>query len=353
MAGKAYPEITAAQLLPRVIALGGNLYAAAFTLMKLVPARFILRKALESGRLGPDTVLVETTSGTFGLALAMQAALLRRRLILVSDPVIDANLRRRLVDLGAEVEICPRPTPEGGFQGARLARLAELRETYPDHLCPEQYSNPDNPASYSIVADHLTDVLGTVDCVVGAVGSGGSMCGTVRALRTAHPQVQAIAVDTQDSVLFGHPDGPRAVRGLGNSLLPANLDHQIFDQVHWCPAGDVFAATRQLHRDHALFQGPTSGAAYAVARWWADRHPDARCVVLLPDEGYRYADTVYNDQWLLDNGYRGARRGEPVQVPDPAHPTAAWSWFSWERRGLRELLGADRSGSAAALEVAS
>lgn len=340
MTGSAFDEITEAQLLPRVIRLGPNLYGAAFTLMKLVPARFILGKAMDSGRLGPHTLIVETTSGTFGLALAMQAALLGRRLALVSDPVIDGHLHRRLTDLGARVVVCDTPAAVGGYQQARLQRLAEIRAEHPDSFCPEQYSNPDNPAAYGVVAEHLRDTVGAVDCVVGSVGSGGSMCGTVRALRAADPGVQAIGVDTHGSVLFGSPDGSRALRGLGNSLMPSNLDHRVFDDVHWCTAAEAFAATRQLHRAHALFQGPTSGAAYLVARWWAERNPTARCVVLLPDEGYRYQETVYDDEWLAQQGFSLARLpAEPVAVTAPPAGGDRWVRLRWARRTYRAVLG--------------
>ncbi|MFB6888410.1 pyridoxal-phosphate dependent enzyme [Kitasatospora sp. NPDC056327] len=346
MVENAYLESTEAVLLPRIIRLGGNLYGAAFTLMKLVPARHILLKAERSGLLGPDTVVVETTSGTFGLALAMQTALMRRRLLLVSDPVMDAALLRRLTDLGARVEICAEPAEVGGYQEARLARLAGIRAELPDTFCPEQYENPDNPASYAVVAEHLERTLGTIDCLVGPIGSGGSMCGTVGALRAGRPEVLAIGVDTPHSVLFGHPDGPRELRGLGNSLLPGNLDHSAFDEVHWCTAGEAYAATRLLHRAHALFQGPTSGAAYQVARWWADRNPDARVVVMLPDEGYRYQDTVYDDDWLAAGGHTMPPPPGPVAVADPTRPTDRWSMHPWNRRGLAEVLDA-RAGEEA------
>lgn len=336
-----FAEITEARLLPQLIRLDTNLYGAAFTLMKLIPARFILRKAAHRGQLGPDTLIAETTSGTFGLALAMQAALMRRRLVLVGDPVIDAALHRRLTDLGAEVVICPRPAEVGGYQEARLARLAEIRAGHPDSFCPEQYSNPDNPAAYADVAAYLAAALGQVDCVVGPVGSGGSMCGTVGALRRSGNGGYAIGVDTYRSTLFGQPDGHRAVRGLGNSLLPGNLDHTVFDEVHWCTAAEAFAATRWLHRVHALFQGPTSGAAYLVARWWAAANPAATCVVLLPDEGYRYQSTVYDDGWLAAQGLASGRLpAEPLRLAHPAQVAAAWGWYPWGRRPYREVVGA-------------
>lgn len=340
MTAAVFAEITQAQVLPQLVRLGPNLYGAVFTLMKLVPARHILLAAERSGELGPDTMIVETTSGTFGLALAMQAALLRRPLTLVSDPAIDVNLHRRLTDLGARVEICAEPLPIGGYQEARLVRLAEIRERHADTFCPEQYSNPLNPASYHVVAEHLTDVLGDIDCVVGAVGSGGSMCGTVNALRAYRPDVTAIGVDTHRSVLFGQPDGKRLLRGLGNSLMPANLDHTVFDEVHWCTAAEAFAATRELHRTRALFQGPTSGAAYLAARWWAARNPDATCVVLLADSGYRYLETVYNDAWLVGKGMLATSLpAEPEEATDPGTPGTAWRRFRWARRDYEQVVG--------------
>ena len=298
-------EATQAFQLPRLIRLTPNLYAASFILMKMIPARYILRRAMADGLLPPETVIVETTSGTFGLALAMQGVHLDRRVVLVSDPVIDERLYRRLTDLGAQVDRVSAEAGNvtGGFQAARLNRLNEIRAAYPSTFCPEQYSNPDNPRSYAAVAELLLESLGQVDCVVGPVGSGGSMCGTVGNLRSVLPDCQAIGVDTHGSVLFGHTDAKRELRGMGMSVLPANLDHRIFDSVHWCAPAPAYQATRQLHRRHALFSGPSGGAAYLVARWWAAAHPNELAVVMLPDEGYRYQDTVYDDGWLAAAGH--------------------------------------------------
>lgn len=334
-------ESTEAYLLPRLIRLAPNLYAACFTLMKLVPARHILRRAMVAGLLGPDTVIVETTSGTFGLALAMQAVHLDRKLILVSDPVIDDRLLRRLTDLGTVVERvgAESSSQAGGYQTARLNRLAEIRAQQPDSFCPEQYTNPDNPRSYAVVAELMMEALGQVDCVVGPVGSGGSMCGTVTSLRSVLPECHAIGVDTPGSVLFGHPDRPRALRGLGMSVMPGNLDHRVFDQVHWCSASAAYAATRQLHQRHALFMGPTSGAAYLAARWWAGNNPDALTVVMLPDEGYRYADTVYDDEWMAAGGHRDIMLpAEPTRVDRPHLSGDEWSWYAWQRRSHAEVM---------------
>src|SRR5262249_7590365 len=154
----------------------------------------------------------------------------------------------------------------------------------PATFCPEQYSNPDNPRSYALVAELILEALGQVDCVVGPVGSGGSMSGTTTSLRSVLPPCRAIGVDTHPSILFGQDRGHRELRGLGMSLMPPNLDHRVFDHAHWLTAAAAYRGTRELHRDHALFMGPTSGAAFLVGRWWARANPDAMTVVMMPDE---------------------------------------------------------------------
>jgi cysteine synthase A len=222
--------------------------------------------------------------------------------------------------------------------------VAELCARHPRHFLPSQYANPDNPASYRPLADHLAATVGPVDCLVGPVGSGGSMCGTASFLRAgpSGPQMQAVGVDTPGSVLFGHADAPRLVRGLGNSVMPANLNHRTFDEVHWLPDREAFAATRTLHRQHAVYMGPTSGAAWLVASWWARLHPDSRVVTLLPDEGHRYQDTVYDDRWLESRDMR-----LPLLPTEPEEVTAVtparhWSFLRWDRRSFDDVTGPAR-----------
>jgi cysteine synthase len=341
-----FDDATQAYQLPRLIRLAPNLYGVAFTLMKMVPARYILRKAHAEGRLGPGTTIVETTSGTFGLALAMQAVHLDRKVILVGDPVIDQRLHRRLSDLGAVVHLVPASAgaEPGGYQAARLDQILAAE---PGAFCPRQYTNPDNPRSYATVAELLLESLGQIDCIVGPVGSGGSLTGTTTYLRAVVPECRAVAVDTPRSVLFGHPPGDRELRGLGMSVMPANLDHRVVDLVHWCTPSVAYAATRHLHRRHALFMGPTSGAAYLAGQWFAGAHPDALTVVMMPDEGYRYQDTVYDDGWLRAHGHLDhAPPPEPVPVEDPTRPDGAWTTYDWGRRSYDEVMAGHREAAA-------
>ena len=329
--------------LPRIVWLRPNLIGLAFPLMKLLPARYIVRKALDEGELQPGGLIAETTSGTFGLALAMVARLQGHPLTLVSDPAIDPPLRRRLEDLGATVHIVDKAGPTGGFQQARLAVLEQVLADNPGSFCPRQYSNPHNPGSYAPCAEQIAQAAGALDCLIGTVGSGGSVCGIASYLRLIFPELQVHGVDTHRSVLFGQSDAGsgRLLRGLGNSLMPPNVDHTAFDWVHWVGAAEAFRATRQLHRDHALYMGPTSGAAYLVADWWARHNPDQLGAVIFPDEGYRYQDTVYDDAWIEAKGLRrDALPSEPVEWERPHDGDEPWSFYRWGRRSFADAVAA-------------
>lgn len=325
--------------LPRLVALEGRLVGAAFELMKLLPARVMLEAAQRAGRLGPRTRVIETTSGTLGLGLAIVCRRRGQPLTLVGDPVIGPEFERRLRDLGAAVVIVSGADLEQGVQQARLARVEELRRRRPDHFVPGQYDNPDNPRAYEAVARLLAARLGRIDCLVATVGSGGSSCGTARALRERWPDLRLIGIDTPGSVLFGPADGPRALRGLGSSIHPRNLDVTQFDEVHWVGADQAFLMARNLLARHGLFMGPTSGAAWLVARWWAARNPSALVVALLPDTGHRYANTVLDERWLADHGLllREEPR-KPVAVRHPAEVGPGWSRMAWDRRSLEQTI---------------
>ena len=118
---------------------------------------------------------------------------------------------------------------------------------------------------------------------------------------------------------------------------------------YWVSDREGFAATRALHRRHALFMGPTSGAAWMVAEWKARQEPGARVVVLLPDEGHRYQDTVYDDAWLRSEGLQLHRLpGGPVEVDRPTDGGPEWSWLRWNRRPYQAVVPAGRPNGAAA-----
>lgn len=324
-------------MLPRISRLAPNYCAAAFFVMKLLPARAILDAARAEGKLRPGDEVFESTSGTFGLALALLAPDYGYRLTLVSDPVIDPLLEARFREMGVRLEIVHNKIA-GGYQLARLERLRELMANSPRSFFTSQYHNPLNAQSYGVVADHLVAQLGAFDVLVGTVGSGGSMSGTARRLRQLLPEVRIVGVDTHRSVVFGQPNGERRLRGLGNSLIPSNVDHTMFDEIHWVGAGDAYLATRRLHAEHGLYQGGTSGAAHLVADWIARANPNLKVVTLFPDDGTRYQSTIYNDEWLKAlPDWTGKLPDAPQTIHMPEENMTSWARMEWARRTLVEV----------------
>lgn len=337
-AGEVYRSVLEATQLPRIIRVTDNLYAAAFSLMKLLPARFIIDRAEAEGVLTPGTPVIETSSGTFGLGLAMVCGLRGYPLTIVGDSAIDDDLRNRLELLGARVEIVEDHGAPGGIQGARLARVAELQRERPDSFVPGQYDNPANPAAYAMVGDLIARTLGRVDCLVGPVGSGGSTGGLAASLRLRNPSLHLVGVDTHGSIIFGPAEGHRVLRGLGSSIIPGNVEHTAYDEVHWVAAAEAFHATHELYRGHGLFMGPTSGASFQVASWWARCNPYSTALMVLPDEGYRYQSTVYSSSWLAQHGIVPAPQpGGPRLVDHPDEAGDTWSRLIWARRGYESV----------------
>ncbi|WP_256638537.1 pyridoxal-phosphate dependent enzyme [Streptomyces murinus] len=303
-----------------------NLFA-----MKDRVARNIIREARRLGTLRPDAPVVESSSGTMALGVALVGRSLGHEVHIVTDPRIDPVTLAKLRALGCRVHIVEAMTSHG-WQSARLERLAELMAELPGAFWPQQYTNPDNPGAYRELAGELLADLGHIDTVVGAVGSGGSLCGTSRALRESLPAVKVVGVDCVGSALFGQPDVPQRLQsGLGNSLLPKNLDRSLIDEVHWLNDHEAFAATRDLAREQQIFAGNTSGSVYRVLGDLAERaEPGSRVVGIMPDRGDRYADTVYSDEHWDSHRLR--------ELPAPGGPSVipvGQTALSWSRQPFR------------------
>ncbi|MDG9708964.1 pyridoxal-phosphate dependent enzyme [Streptomyces sp. DH10] len=297
-----------------------NLFA-----MKDRVAKQIITEARGTGELAEGAPIVESSSGTMALGVALVGTALGHPVHIVTDPRIDRTTLAKLEALGCEVHVVPAMDAHG-WQGARLTRLREIMDSNPGAFWPRQYENPQNPAAYRYLAGELLADLDTVDVLVGAVGSGGSLCGTSRVLRESLPELYVAGVDCVGSVLFGQPDRPRRLQsGLGNSLHPKNLDHSLIDEVHWLNDHEAFGATRELAREEKLFAGNTSGSVYRVLGAMAARAtPGTTVVGIFPDRGDRYADTVHSDaHWTEKELLRLPVATVPRQVLDG---TEVHSW---------------------------
>lgn len=288
--------------------------------MKDRPALHMIEAARKREELAPGARIVESTSGTLGLGLALAGSVYGHPVTLVTDPGMDGLLRRMLTAYGAELDVVAEPHPTGGWQEARRQRVSELQVRYPGSYCPDQYFNPDNVAGYRSLAWELVAQLGRVDVLVCSVGTGGHSAGVSSVLREFFPQLRLIGVDTIGSTIFGQPARPRMMRGLGSSIYPRNVDYAAFDEVHWVSPAEATWMCRHLAKEHLATGGWSVGAAAVVADWVARHEPnDTRIATIFPDGPYRYADTIFDDDYCRDNGLLGGVvPDEPATIRDPA-----------------------------------
>ncbi|MFI7190044.1 PLP-dependent cysteine synthase family protein [Nocardia nova] len=288
--------------------------------MKDRPALHMVRRAEARGDLGPGARIVESSSGTLGLGLALAGMVHGHPVTVVTDPGMEPMVVRLLAAYGARVELVLDAHPTGGWQRARRDRVAELLAAEPDAWCPDQYSNPDNVEGYESLAFELIQQLGRVDVLVCAVGTGGHSAGIARVLRKFTPRMKLIGVDTVSSTIFGQPAGPRLMRGLGSSIHPRNVDYEAFDEIHWVAPSEAVWACRTLAATHHASGGWSVGAVGLVAGWAARVHEDGtRIAAVFPDGPHRYFDTVYNDTYCEENGLFDA--DPPIEPEMVAHPT--------------------------------
>ncbi|MFG2916861.1 PLP-dependent cysteine synthase family protein [Kitasatospora sp. NPDC048298] len=262
------------------------------------PALHMVQRARARGELVPGGRIVESTSGTLGLGLALAGMVYRHPVTLVTDPGLEPAMTRLLTAYGAEVQAVASPHPRGGWQQARRDRVAELLARHPGSWCPDQYNNPDNTTAYTPLALELAAQLGHLDVLVCSVGTGGHSAGTSRVLRQLYPGLRVVGVDTVGSTIFGQPARTRLMRGLGSSIYPRNVAYQTFDEVHWVAPAEAVWTCRRLAASHYATGGWSVGAVALVAGWLARTQPaGTRIAAVFPDGPQRYLGTVYDDEY--------------------------------------------------------
>lgn len=249
--------------------------------------------AQEAGLIGPDTVVVEPTSGNTGIALAMVCAARGIKIVLTMPETMSLERRALLRGYGAELILTPGPEGMGGA----IAKATELAASDPKYFMPQQFMNAANPEIHrrTTAEEIWADTDGAVDIVVAGVGTGGTITGVGQVLKERKPGVQIIAVEPSASaVLQGGPKGPHPIQGIGAGFVPAILDTEVYDEVIGVSADDALATARRAATEEGLLVGISSGAALWAAREVASRPENAGklIVVIIPSFGERYLSTA-------------------------------------------------------------
>jgi 2,3-diaminopropionate biosynthesis protein SbnA len=260
------------------------------------PAKHIIEQGLRSGVITSRTKLVESTSGNFGIALAMVSKIYNLNFTAVIDPnILPANLTI-LRNLGAGIDMVTTQDAAGGYLNSRISRVAEIVAGDPDAFWINQYANELNQAAhYSQTAEELIDDLeATPDVLVVAVSTGGTIVGTARRMRIEYPGLIVVGVDTVGSVIFGGPPGTRRLPGIGASRRPELIDIGLIDRVVHVTEPDCIAACHDLLTREGILAGASSGAVIAATYALLPLLPErSRVVTLFSDRGERYLDLVF------------------------------------------------------------
>lgn len=280
-------------------------------------AAYLLNLAESRGDLGPGGTVIESSSGNFGIALAAIGASRGYDVIIVVDPKTSPAMKRMLKAYGATLEEVQLSSGDehGNMQRARMARAQELASSIPGAYYPCQHLNPDNPSAHYLHTgpDLLRLAHPQPDAVVVGVSTSGQLTGLARYLEIHSPSTKIIAVDVAGSVVLGAPAHAYLMTGLGLSFVPPNYSEHEVHMGFTVADALAFSACHMLAQTEGLLLGASTGAILVAALAYLHTRTEPETIVLLnPDRGDRYMETVYDEDWLAAKGLPKLSRREVV-----------------------------------------
>ena len=247
--------------------------------------------AERSGKLKPDSVIIEPTSGNTGVGLAAVAAARGYKIIIAMPETMSIERRKILQAYGAELVLTAGSL---GMKGA-IAKAKELAAEIPNSFIPSQFTNPANPACHKrTTAKEIWEATdGKLDIFVAGVGTGGTLSGVGEFLKEKNPAIKVVAVEPDSSpVLSEGKAGAHKIQGIGAGFIPDTLNTKIYDEIIRVTNDDAYNTTREIARAEGLLIGISSGASAFAAKTLAAKNPGKTIVALLPDTGERYLSAL-------------------------------------------------------------
>lgn len=261
----------------------------------------IMNQAIKSGSVTQKSIIVESSSGNFAIALGFLCKRLGLKFIPVIDPNINSNYEKLLNVLCEDVVKVELMDETGGYLLTRIKTVQEICLNYSDSFWPNQYENENNfKGYYNGLAPEIAGDFNRLDYLFVAVSSCGTVTGLSLRLKEIFPDIKIIAVDIEGSVIFGEPPAPRYVSGIGASKVPSILKNAQIDDVVHVSQLDLIVGCKELLDDQFILAGASSGSVYyAIKKYFEakDVDPASNAVFISADNGKSYLDTIYNAEW--------------------------------------------------------
>lgn len=327
-----YSHIADALKKPDIIKLEEDFYLARFESMKIYSTLYAVKSLLNSEVINENTTLIDSSSGLYAYALALACHKFGLKCHIIASKTVDLSMKTQLELLGAHVESVPSAGSLKMDQNYRVEKVANRLKENPDYYWMQQYHDDIHYGGYEEFADIIINETGVKELtVVGGVGSGCSTGALGSFLRKKGIEVNLCGIQPFGSMTFGalHVEDPEIIiAGIGSAIDFRNVKYENYNSVDWLSFDCCLSGTIELMKKYAIFAGLSSGGSYCVGKREIRLNPDLPCLVIAPDTGHRYVESVF------------ARHGEaqPVDQLEPKVISNAnelslpWSRYQWNRK---------------------
>ncbi|MCY8499318.1 2,3-diaminopropionate biosynthesis protein SbnA [Bacillus atrophaeus] len=264
----------------------------------------MIMNAIKEGKITKDTVIIESSSGNLAIALAQICCYLHLRLICVIDAKTTTQNIKLIKAYGAEIVCITEPDPvTNEFLKARIDKVNQLLQEIPNSYRPNQYTNINNPKGHQIVIKEISEQLNkNIDYLFCAASTCGTLRGYVEYIRMNQLKTEVIAVDAVGSVIFGDTRKKRLIPGLGAAVVPGLFQEDLANRYIHVSDLDCVKGCRKLLYSEAILAGGSTGANLSAIMKMEKEIPDnSTCVMVMHDNGERYLETIYSDEWVQEH----------------------------------------------------
>lgn len=277
-------------------------------------AYYILNKIIKNGEINKNTIIIESSSGNFGIALAFYCKMLGLQFYSVIDPNITFTNEILIRKMSTQTFMVDQADQNGGYLIERIKKVKQLQEQYFNTYWINQYGNPYNiEAYYNTLGNELCTQMDHIDYVFLGVSSCGTITGISRKIKEKYPNAKIIAVDIVGSVIFGEKAQKRYIPGIGSSMKPENLKKAKIDDVIQVTEEETIEMCNYLLTNHQIFVGGSSGSVMvAIRNYFKNKEvKNITVVTIFADRGDRYSTTIYNEEWCSEK-FPNLKKGEKL-----------------------------------------